>query len=373
MNSAVYLDHNATTVVRDAASRAMAAVCAQPGNPSSVHRFGRIARRTLEQARETIAALINAKPQEVTFTSGGTEANNLALLGVGRDRILVSGVEHPSVLKVPNAQPVPVDSDGIIDLAALDSMLLSSNAPAIVSVMLANNETGVIEPVHAAAEIAHRHAALMHCDAVQAAGKTPVDFAALGCDLMSVSAHKIGGPMGVGALIAGDGIEITGRTFGGGQEKGLRTGTENLAGIAGFGSAAEAALAALDDFAGLAQLRDRLEAGVRERSPETVIFGHDVQRLANTAMLTMPGVDAETQVIAFDLAGIAVSAGSACSSGKTKASGVLKAMGVDETHAAHAIRVSLGWTSEQADVDAFLAAWAKIQSKGSADAKAPAA
>ena len=373
MNNAVYLDHYATTPLREAALKAVAKANAGGGNASSVHRFGRLAHRTLEDAREQVAALVGAKAEQVIFTSGGTEANNLALLGTlagaANRRALVSAVEHSSVAKVPGVETVPVDSDGIVDLAALDGMLLAADAPAVVSLMLANNETGVIEPVAEAAAIAHRHGALVHCDAVQAAGKIPLEWSALGVDLMSVSAHKIGGPQGVGALVIGDGVDIAPRTFGGGQEKGRRTGTENISGIAGFGAAAEEAKSSLDkgsldDCRALAPLRDGIEERILKVSDRARIFARNRDRLPNTAMIAMPGVDAEAQVMAFDLAGVAVSAGSACSSGKAAASSVLKAMGVDEKIALNAVRVSLGWTSTRADAEAFVAAWTKIYAKG---------
>jgi cysteine desulfurase len=377
MDNAAYLDHNATTPLRDAALKAMAIANAVGGNASSVHRFGRLAHRTLEDAREQVAKLVGAKAEFIVFTSGGTEANNLALLGtfagIGNRRVLVSAVEHSSVAKVPGVETVPVDGDGVIDLAALDGMLLAADAPSVVSIMLANNETGVIEPVAEAAAIARRHGALVHCDAIQAAGKIPLEWSALGVDLMSISAHKIGGPQGVGALIVGDGVAIVPRTFGGGQEKGRRTGTENLPGIAGFGAAAEEARGSLDDYRALAPLRDAIEERILKISDKTRIFARDRDRLPNTTMIAMPGVDAETQVMAFDLAGVAVSAGSACSSGKAAASSVLKAMGVAEEVALNAVRLSLGWTSTKADAEAFIAAWTKIYAKGRRGAEIPAA
>ena len=377
MDNAVYLDHNATTPLRDVALKAIMDANAGGGNASSVHRFGRLAHRTLEDARERVAALVGAKAEQVVFTSGGTEANNLALLGtlagIANRRVLVSAVEHSSVAKIPGVETVPVDADGIIDIAALDCMLLAADTPSVVSIMLANNETGVIEPVAEAAAIAHRHGALVHCDAVQAAGKIPLEWSALGVDLMSISAHKIGGPQGVGALIVGDGVEIVPRTFGGGQERGRRTGTENIPGIAGFGAAAEEAKGSLDDYRALAQLRDAIEERILKISDKARIFAHARDRLPNTAMIAMPGVNAEAQVMAFDLAGVAVSAGSACSSGKAAAGSVLKAMGVAEDVASNAVRVSLGWTSTMADAEAFIAAWTKIYAKGQVGAEVPAA
>jgi cysteine desulfurase len=357
MSNYVYLDHNATTVTRPEAVSAITSVLADVGNPSSVHGPGRAARMVLEKARAQVAALVNAETTDVIFTSGGTEANNLALEGSGRTRRLVSAVEHPSVL-AGGGEVLPVDHNGIIDLDRLEERLLADNTPALVSVMLANNETGVITPVEDVVAIAHRHGALVHCDAIQAAGKIAVDVVALGVDMLTISGHKIGGPAGAGAVIVpGMGVDLEGMQFGGGQERGYRVGTENLSGIAGLGAAATAAHAGLEDFARLADLRDAIEQGVKNIEPAATIMGEDVQRLPNTTFLTMPGVDSQTQVMAFDLAGVGISAGSACSSGKTKASGVLMAMKMSEEVANSAVRVSLGWSSTQHDVTAFLNAW----------------
>lgn len=364
MDNHVYLDHNATTTLRGEAVAAMTVALSLDGNPSSVHGPGRMARQAVEDARSGVAALVNAQADDVIFTSGGTEANNLAIVGSGLTRVLVSAVEHPSVLNC-DCLAIPVDGDGIVDLVRLDAMLMSNFMPSLVSVMLANNETGVIEPVAQVVEIAHRHNALVHCDAVQAAGKIAVDMKALGVDMMSLAAHKIGGPTGVGALIATEkaraGLKAV--AFGGGQERGLRPGTENLAGIAGFGAAAKAALASLDDAARIEKLRDRLEAGIRDIAPEATVFGLGVERLPNTSCFNMPGCDSDTQVMALDLAGVAISAGSACASGKVKTSGVMAAMGVDDGAAKSVIRVSLGWDSTDADVDAFLAAWGDLHDR----------
>lgn len=369
MNTYAYLDHNATTTPRPEAVMAMTAVLARVGNPSSVHGPGREARKVMEQSRTEVAALINAEAADVIFTSGGTEANNLALTGTGRTHILVSAIEHASVLKC-DGEMIIVDDSGLVDLEKLDQQLMVADSPALVSVMLANNETGVIEPLADVVAIAKRHGALVHCDAIQAAGKIPVDIKALGVDLMSLSAHKIGGPSGVGALVVaglgrGTGVDLKGQFFGGGQERGYRVGTENLPGIAGFGAAASTALNGLESFAALSHLRDDIEAGVKQAEPAAVIVGGDVERLPNTSCLTMPGTDSQTQVMALDLAGVGVSAGSACSSGKTKASGVLKAMGLDNETAECAIRVSLGWASTAQDVDMFLKAWGDLHRRRS--------
>jgi cysteine desulfurase len=374
MQGAVYLDHNATTPLRPEAERAAIATLARVGNPSSVHRFGRAARRTIEDAREQVAALVGARAENVTFTSGGTEANALALRGAGRDRVVVSAIEHASVLAaVPGAVRVPVDSEGVIDLAALEAALAADSRPALVSLMLANNETGTIQPVARAAEIARHHGAALHCDAVQAAGKIPVDTAELGAHFVTLSAHKFGGPMGVGALITDGTAPLEALLKGGGQERGLRAGTENVSGIAGFGAAAEAARADLDRAGHLAAWRDALEARARAAVPSARILGAGAPRLPNTSCLALPGIAAETQVIALDLAGIAVSAGSACSSGKVGASHVLAAMGLEADVAGSAIRVSLGWSSTAADIERFLESWTALAARTAPDAAVSAA
>jgi cysteine desulfurase len=357
-----YLDYNATAPVRPAVAEAVAAALTQPGNPSSVHRFGRAARRVVEEARRQVAALVGALPERVVFTSGGTEANNQALAS-GAGRVLISAIEHDSVrAAAPDAPQIRVDRHGRLDLEDLDEQLERSR-PALVSVMLANNETGVIQPVRQAAELARRHGARVHCDAVQAAGKLPIDVAALGVDFLTLSAHKLGGPPGVGALVVGPEIEPAVLVRGGGQERRWRAGTENLPGIAGFGRACELAMADAGFAARTGALRDRLEAQILAIAPRVRIFGRVVERLANTSCLTMPGVGNQTQLIAFDLAGIAVSTGAACSSGKVGPSHVLAAMGVDPDEAASAIRVSLGWASTMDDVERFVVAWAQLYAR----------
>ncbi len=354
-----YLDHNATAPLRPAARAAMLAALDDFGNPSSVHGFGRRARHIVEQARAAVAALAGVAPDRVIFTSGATEANATALAEAGGRGVLVSAIEHDSVTAaVPGATAIPVTAAGVLDLAALDRLLATGPAPALVAVMAANNETGVIQPVAEAASLARRHGARLHCDAVQAAGRLPVTLAGLGAATLSLSAHKLGGPAGVGALVLGEGVEVAPLIRGGGQERRRRAGTENVAGIAGFGAAAAAAAAeGIADQDRLAALRDGLERRIRLLCPDAEIFGAGADRLANTSCLTMPGVPAETQVIAFDLAGIAVSAGAACSSGKVAASRVLTAMGVAGDRAGTAIRVSLGAGTTAADIDAFVAAW----------------
>ncbi|MBU0725952.1 MAG: cysteine desulfurase [Alphaproteobacteria bacterium] len=365
MPQRVYLDYNATAPIRPEAIAAMVAMMEEGGNPSSIHAAGRAARKRVEDARRSVAALIGADPTRLVFTSGGTEANALALLGSGRPRILYSAIEHDSVRAVhPDAAAIPVTRDGIIDLAALEAMLREDDRPAIVSLMLANNETGIIQPVAAAADIAHRHGALIHCDAIQAAGKIPVDVASLAVDFLSLSAHKIGGPPGVGALYIAAGLDVVAQQRGGGQERRMRGGTENMPGIAGFGAAA---LASTGGLPALAEWRDALEAGVRALTPDAVILGADRERLPNTSCIALSGMKAETLVMALDLAGIAVSAGSACSSGKVAASHVMIAMQQPDAVSGSAIRISLGWRSTQADIDRFLAAWGDIARRRKSD------
>lgn len=359
MAAPVYLDYNATVPLRPTVVEAMAAALRETGNPSSVHRFGRAARRAVEMAREAVGAMVGAEGARVVFTAGGTEANNLALAAPGR-RLLVSAVEHESVLRpAGDAARIPVDPAGVVDLTALERMLAGA-PPALVAVMLANNETGVIQPVAEVARIAHAHGVLVHCDAVQAAGKIAIDWAALGVDSLALSAHKLGGPQGVGALIVADAVELRPMQRGGGQERGLRAGTENVAGIVGFGLAAEIAARELDAMVDIARLRDDIETRVMRAVPAAAVLGGSARRLPNTSCLAMPGVAAETQVMALDLAGIAVSAGSACSSGKVKASHVLAAMGVAEAVAGSAIRVSVGWGSTPADADRFVESWISL-------------
>ena len=368
MQSAVYLDYNATVPIRPAAAEAVSRALELTGNASSVHGFGRLARRRIEDAREAVAALAGARADQVVFTSGGTEANNLALRGLDGVRVLISAGEHDSVRRaVPSAERIALDRDGRVApdrvVERLGELHGRDPRPALVSVMLANNETGVIQPLRQIAARAHELGALVHCDAVQAAGKIALDMAGLGVDLLSLSGHKLGGPQGVGALIVGDDAAVRPLLLGGGQERGRRAGTENLPGIAGFGAAARAAGAEIERFGRLAALRDGLEARALALVPDARIFGAAAARLANTSCLAMPGVAAETQVIALDLAGVAVSAGAACSSGKVQPSHVLDAMGVAAAEAACAIRVSLGWRSRAEDVDRFVEAWFDLYSR----------
>jgi cysteine desulfurase len=374
MSDRVYLDWNATTPLRPEAKAAMAAAWDLSGNPSSVHAEGRHARRLVEEARVTIANAVGGLARNVVFTSGGTEANALALTpglrrasGPAVERLLVSAVEHASVLaggrfSADATDTVGVTPSGVLDLDRL-RVSLAAGPPALVSVMLANNETGALQPVAEAAELVHAAGSVLHVDAIQALGKIPVDIKTLHADLVTVSAHKVGGPKGVGALILADGVSgLEALLRGGGQELGRRAGTENVAGIAGFAAAVKAAMAAFgEDTSRLEGLRDRLERGLRQ-SPGMIVFSDTVKRLPNTTLFTAPGVKAETAVIGFDLAGIAVSSGSACSSGKVQPSHVLEAMGFGADLAQGAVRLSLGWSTSSAEVDRCLEAWRKLSS-----------
>ena len=372
MPDRVYLDWNATTPLRPEARAAMAAAWDFCGNPSSVHAEGRQARRLVEEARAAVAAAVGALPRNVVFTSGGTEANALALTpGLRRgsgppvERLLVSAIEHASVLaggRFPTEaiRTIGVTSAGLLDLDRLGATL-EGGPPALVSVMLANNETGAVQPVAEAAEIVHAAGGLLHVDAIQALGKISFDIKALNADLATVSGHKIGGPKGVGAVVLAEGVRgLEPWLRGGGQELGHRAGTENVAGIAGFGAAAKAAMGAREsDAIHLESLRNRLERGLRETTG-AIVFSGDVPRLPNTTLFTVPGLKAETAVIGFDLEGIAVSSGSACSSGKVQPSHVLKAMGFGPEIAEGAVRLSLGWSTSAADIDRCLKAWRKL-------------
>jgi cysteine desulfurase len=372
MADRIYLDWNATTPLRPEARQAMAAAWELCGNPSSVHAEGRQARGLVEDARAAIAAATGADARNVILTSGGTEANALALApglrrgsGAPMERLVVSAIEHPSILAAERyaadlVEICGVSRSGVVAIDQLRAML-ASRPPALVSMMLANNETGVIQPVTDIADVVHEAGGLLHVDAVQALGKIPCKINDLNADLMSVSGHKLGGPKGVGALVLADGLSGLGALLrGGGQEQGRRAGTENVPGIAGFGAAVRAAMATLEDtMSRIAALRDRLETGLR-RSPDLVIFSDGPPRLPNTTLFSAPGLKAETAVIGFDLAGIAVSSGSACSSGKVQPSHVVKAMGWGPDLAWGAVRLSLGWSTTQADVDRTLEAWRSL-------------
>ena len=372
MADRVYLDWNATTPLRTEARQAMAAAWDLCGNPSSVHAEGRHARRLVEEARAAVAKAVGALPRNVIFTSGGTEANALALtpglrLASGKpvERLLVSAIEHPSVLAggrfpAEAIAKVGVTRAGVVDLDELRA-LLSSGPPALVSVMAANNETGAIQPVAEVADIVHAAGGLLHVDAIQALGKISFDMKAMGADLATFSAHKIGAPKGVGVLVVAEGVAgLEPLLRGGGQELGRRAGTENVAGISGFGAAVSAAMVALEhDAIRLENLRNRLETGLCQ-TRGAIVFSDQAPRLPNTTLFTVPGLKAETAVIGFDLEGVAVSSGSACSSGKVQPSHVLDAMGCSRTLAQGAVRLSLGWSTSEAEIDFALKAWRKL-------------
>lgn len=376
MSERAYFDWNATAPLRAEAREAMLAALNGAGNASSVHAEGRAARALVEKARAQVAALVGAEAKNVTFTASATEANVLALqpalesagAKIKRDRLLVSGIEHPSVLSggrfaSDNIEILPVTGDGLVDLGALGSVLVRTEH-ALCSVMLANNETGTIQPIRDIADMVHEAGGLLHVDAVQGAGRVDCDIEALGADLLSISSHKLGGPQGAGALIRRGDIHIGEPLIkGGGQERGLRAGTENVAAIVGFGAACTVAGHARQaDASRMAALRDRFEAALLGATPTAVIFGRGTKRLPNTSLFAVPGLKAETAIISFDLNGIAVSSGSACSSGKVQASHVLGAMGVAPDLARGAVRVSLGWSTTEADIDMLLNAWKRVVS-----------
>jgi cysteine desulfurase len=381
----IYLDHNATVPVQPDVVVAVAQALSL-ANPSSVHTEGRAARAAVEQARARVAALVRASSRHVVFTSGGTEANVTVLVPGLRERdesagpssckamlLLMSETEHPCVREghrfgPDNVEHIPVGRDGLVDLGWLEARLTRFEAEfpgqrAMISVHLANNETGVIQPVRAISELARRFDALVHCDGVQAAGRIDIDITRLDVDILTLSAHKLGGPKGVGAIVFRNGRLYLAEKLlrGGGQEVGWRAGTENVAGIIGFGVAAEIAAGALaTERSRLSQLRDELERRVVACAPETIIFGKSVPRLPNTSAFATPGVSAETALIQLDLAGISISSGSACSSGKVKQSHVLRAMGVASELSKGALRVSLGWTTTAEDIDWFIDAYTQM-------------
>jgi len=377
-----YLDHNATAPLRAEARAAMLDALDAVGNPSSIHAEGRSARGRIEAARDQVARLCGASARDVVFTSGATEANVTALtLGLKTDgdphpftHLFISAVEHPSGVEGARAPKeaqriLSVDANGLLNLTDLEEELNKINTlggRALVSVQTANSETGVIQPIPAISQMVHAQGGLLHSDAVQVAGRLPLDQVAAGADILTLSAHKIGGPQGIGALVFKSGVvSLQDRLIrGGGQEKGARAGTEGTALIAAFGAACAAAEAAIEsETARLASLRDEAEAGVLKLAPEAVIFGKNARRLPNTLSFAIPGLTAETALMAFDLAGVALSSGSACSSGKVKRSHVLDAMGVASDIAKGAVRVSFGYSSSNGDVIRFLSACEDIVRK----------
>ena len=368
----VYLDHNATTPLRPEAQAAMEEAFARFGNPSSVHRLGRAARAMIEDAREAVAALIHADPAEILFTSGGTEAAAIALGQIPQGaRCLASRIEHPAVRDNLPSGPetavrwLPAGGDGVVDLGGLEALCAagSPDRPVFLALMLANNESGVIQPVAKARALLEEAgcAHLVFTDAVQALGKIPVDVQALGVDYLALSAHKIGGPKGVGALYVRSRAPFRPLWRGGGQERRMRPGTENVLGIVGFGAAARAVAARMTEEAQrLAHLRARMEGALKAIRPDLVILGERAERVPNTTLFAVPGMKAEVLVMRFDLAGIAVSTGAACSSGRTEPSHVVAAMTEDPAIREAAVRVSFGWSTTEEDVSRFLAVAGEI-------------
>ncbi|WP_323761383.1 cysteine desulfurase family protein [Maricaulis sp.] len=364
-----YLDHNATTPVRPSAIAAMSKVMAEVGNPSSVHAHGQAALSRVETARRAVGKVLCARAEDIIFTSGGTEALNLALHAAisagGVGRIVVTALEHEAVAAtaIASGLPVetwPVDAKGVarVDwLAERLSRVSPEDGRTLVAMMLASNETGTIQPVREAATLVREAGGLTVVDAIQAAGKIEVDFAELGCDYLAISAHKFGGPQGVGALLAACDAPMARHHHGGGQEKGRRAGTLNVAGIVGLATALEEAVTGLARFAALALERDRMAAAIRAVAPQMIEIGADAPRLPNTLGMSLPGWPGSTQVMAVDLDGVSISAGSACSSGSSKGSKVGTALGLPEAASQGFVRVSLGWNSKPDDADAFIKAW----------------
>lgn len=377
--SRTYLDYNASAPLRREAREAMLAALDLCGNPSSVHEEGRRARHIVDHAREQVAALVGAKSSDVVFTSGATEAN-ASVFAQRWDTMFIPSIEHASVVSPAAANggrviEINAHADGVAATETMAKCVLSGAAlgRAMIALQLANNETGVIQPVEQTAAVARAYDVLVHCDAVQAAGRIQIDVETLGVDTLSLSSHKIGGPKGAGALIVRDGVSLPVFIAGGGQERRRRGGTENVAAIAGFGAAAEATHRDLGRISRIEALRDTLERAVLELTPEAIILGAQAPRLANTACVAWPGKSAETLVIRLDLAGIAVSAGSACSSGKVGQSHVLAAMGCSREIAGSAIRISLGPETTAADCDTFIDAWRALRGQQGTRSSYPAA
>lgn len=376
----VYLDHNASTTVRPSVIALMSDVLAENGNPSSVHAHGQAARARVETARRQVGKALCARPEDVIFTGCGTEALNLAITSAitagGVERLLVSSIEHEAVAETARAsgltvEEIPVDATGIVKLDLL-AEALSRPGKVLAGLMLANNEIGTIQPVTEAGALVREAGGLFLVDAIQAAGKIPVDFAAIGADYMAISAHKFGGPQGVGALLAACNAPMSRHNHGGGQEMGRRAGTLNAAGIAGLGLALEEAVAELDSFAGLADWRDEMQAAIKKAAPNVQVLGEGAPCLPNTLALAVPGWRGETQVMALDLENISISAGSACSSGKAKASKMGTALDLPDDRSDGVVRISLGWSSNRADVDALITAWTEAYERASKSMKVSA-
>lgn len=357
----VYLDYNASCPIRPEVIDLVTKIMHHPANASAVHWYGREAHKWISDARDQVAAMVGVGPKQIIFNCGATEANNTVFHAFRDKPVWISAIEHSSVLQcAPDAKKIPVTRDGVIDLEAFEKMLSAEETPALVSIVLVNSETGVIQPIKELTKIAKAKGVAVHTDAVQASGRIPLNFNDLGVDYMSLSAHKIGGPQGVGALAVREGIAVPKYMKGGTQETHQRGGTYNTAGIAGFGLAAQLAVKHMDEYDRITKLRDRMESDMRQASNEAVIFGADAPRVGNTTDVALPGIPAETQLMTLDLEGIAVSSGSACSSGSFKASHVLEAMGASQDECKSALRISLGYATTEADIDRLLEVWTKI-------------
>lgn len=359
----IYLDYNATCPLRETARNMMMDVLQDVGNPSSIHAHGRRARARVDAARQGFSDLLSVLPSQIVFTSGGSESNALALTGLAtRYTPRVLATEHACVLDAaPSAPRLPVLPSGLIDMEALEAALATpQDLPPLVSVAWVNNETGVIQPIKDIAARVHAKGGVLHVDAVQALGKVDVSGAGQFVDLLTLSAHKCGGPQGVGALVVKEGLELTPLIRGGGQERGRRAGTHNVAGIAAFAVAARESQAELEAFLAKAAWRDALEAACLAAEPALIIAGQGAPRVATVSCLVHPRLKAEVQVMSLDLKGVSVSAGAACSSGKVQKSHVLEAMGFDDAAAARAIRLSFGWKTDKNELDIFLKNWTQM-------------
>ena len=364
----IYFDYNATAPLGKGVKEAICSALDHTGNPSSVHQSGKKAKSIVTKTRQNLGDFLEVSPQNFLFTSGGTEANAMAIKGMEAEVILVSAIEHASVYQTARTHPnvvfqeIPVNSQGIVDLEALASLLETVQGKKIlVSVMMANNESGVIEPISEIRELVHSYSAFLHVDGIQALGRIPIVMADLKVDLMSFASHKIGGPMGVGALYVREGLPFKGLYGGGGQERRLRSGTENVPGIAGFGKAIENIDFSKWDAVKLHRLF--LESTLTERFPDLFIASADALRLPNTTLMARPSVSSSIQVIQFDLEGICISSGSSCSSGVVKESSVLRAMNIAENLRASVIRVSLGPETRSEEVERFINVYTQIQGK----------
>lgn len=356
----IYFDYNATAPLRPEAYEAMTNILQKPYNASAIHAYGQQARKVVEEAREVIAKLCGARPSQVIFNSGATEANNTVLQHFSGDKILISAIEHAAVSDVcPDAIKIPATKEGVVDLYLLEENL-KKEKPALVSVMAVNNETGVIQPIEEIAALCKKYGALYHCDAVQAAGRIPIDITASGIDFLTLSGHKIGGPQGIGALVLGFCGQTPTLLYGGGQEKEARAGTLNAAAITGFGAAANACLNNDRHYNQLKIWRDRIEEEILNHAHDAIIFGRAARRVNNTTMFALPGITSDRVMMALDLEGIAISNGSACSSGSIEPSPVLIGMGHDINTAQCALRLSMGWDTSQKDVDRFIETWPKV-------------